>query len=710
MENPTIELPKAGEYNINVPPFFIIKTKKGWKLFNPLTKVRNIAERGNALAISFKRKILSKPEIKHSSDIREQPLPKLNDFSKPDQKKLIKYMENIKNHKGEKVKTVMNKPRGRPVYMEKNAKFHGISNVSNENNPRSQRKPKMTQEERDNKKEATKQRRKEKQALLKGKKKQETPQPPQPTQLELAKAKADKLEKDYKEFLAKKAETKQKKAETKPEIDRLTTLFNYHKDLYEKTKDPIHKKQMFRIKSEIGQIHDGLRLKGSGLSEIAHSLWYGRTDLSPSIKLLLKKEGDIPIRSMEIYRNPITEVFKTVANLISLGQFNKNMKQAELDDLFHLKLVVELTNGYKTSIEKEEEIKMKQNPHTASKTEKLKVSIPEGLTLNSLMENTEKKMGKKFNAYEADINNCQNLVLNILRGNGLANEENEKFVKQNTSKLFDNTHLKPIADLGILLNRKVNIIREGGNLKSSYSNIDNMRTVARKSPEARIGAHAIYHPASAPAPEMFHSVYHPTSAPAPEMFHSVYHPALTSGEPVLHSLQHAIPMDGTGMYASGIHHHHHYHISSEDMEGGRLRGLDFLDPKKNGIANSVQKTNRDSAKFLKPIVKPLKNIGIAIGKEVVNKGLPALGTMGGLALGELASGGNPVAGGVGAAAGGAGGRALAGEINKVAGWGLGRKGRHAKGSPEALAWGRKMREARMRGKGVPPSREYDNGY
>ena len=70
-------------------------------------------------------------------------------------------------------------------------------------------------------------------------------------------------------------------------------------------------------------------------------------------------------------------------------------------------------------------------------TEQQEISgIPPNITLNTLLENTKKRMGdEKFFTYNAVSNNCQDFLLAFLQSNNLGSHENYTFVKQDTEKL-----------------------------------------------------------------------------------------------------------------------------------------------------------------------------------------------------------------------------------------------------------------------------------
>jgi hypothetical protein len=153
-----------------------------------------------------------------------------------------------------------------------------------------------------------------------------------------------------------------------------------------------------------------------------------------------------------------------------LGDFKKKLSAAPYDDIYHLFMLLTLSDGTTVSLEKNAIITMRVNPDR--KGESQEASPPSGLTLNELMANTAKKMGKKFLPYSAKNMNCQNFILNVLRANGMDTPTLDTFVKQDTSDLlgkedsFLNKFSNAITDLGA----KVATIQEGGEVKTKKPN------------------------------------------------------------------------------------------------------------------------------------------------------------------------------------------------------------------------------------------------
>jgi hypothetical protein len=120
-----LKVPVVGQFEIQMPPYFATKTKKGWKLLNPITTIRNLAKRNGELAVGLKRDPGAKePQIAEEDGV---DMPSLKDFSAADQKKLIQWDKN-KNHEG--VYPTTDKPvkaRGRPAFLPKNAVKQGLT-------------------------------------------------------------------------------------------------------------------------------------------------------------------------------------------------------------------------------------------------------------------------------------------------------------------------------------------------------------------------------------------------------------------------------------------------------------------------------------------------------------------------------------------------------------------------------------------------------
>lgn len=193
----------------------------------------------------------------------------------------------------------------------------------------------------------------------------------------------------------------------------------------------------------------------------------GPTELSASVRDILAKHGDKTITKASVVRNPVSAVVKEALNVVSLGEFKKKLAAQPYDDIFHLFMLLTLSDGTNVSLEKNSIITMRVNPDR--KGDSREASPPEGLTLNELMEATRKKMGKKFIPYAANSNNCQNFILNVLRANKMDTPELDTFVKQDTNELFDGDggFLRKFSQQITNLGAKIATVQEGVGAKKT---------------------------------------------------------------------------------------------------------------------------------------------------------------------------------------------------------------------------------------------------
>lgn len=119
LKNNRVRLPVFNEPKLEIPPFFIKKTKKGWKLVNPLTSTRTLSTRQKDKSIKINKSNMG--DIELITDFKKTPLtdfPKLKEFSKADQKRILEYGKDyakwINRDIYEQYIPAQNKPRGFP--------------------------------------------------------------------------------------------------------------------------------------------------------------------------------------------------------------------------------------------------------------------------------------------------------------------------------------------------------------------------------------------------------------------------------------------------------------------------------------------------------------------------------------------------------------------------------------------------------------------
>lgn len=197
--------------------------------------------------------------------------------------------------------------------------------------------------------------------------------------------------------------------------------------------------------------------------DVAQKVIHGRKTLSPKVENILKKVGDAHISGIKIGRTVVPSVITGIIKVFSDTPYDK---------LFHLFIVLS-TNKGEVLLEKNEVINMDLNPHIKAEYVTLH-HIPHNLTVESLIHNTQKRMGEhKFIAYSAYDNNCQDFIKNVLQANGI--NEGLDFVKQDTAHIFkEHPNLRKFANTVTDIAGRANVVLQGGELDKNsnglYSN------------------------------------------------------------------------------------------------------------------------------------------------------------------------------------------------------------------------------------------------
>jgi hypothetical protein len=145
-----------GETHLELPPFFIVASKKKgkrggvkWRLANPMTEIRNLASRKGKKSIKLTRNEDAETPALVESEQAElaRVRPSLSDFSARDQAKIIKHFRSIYDDEAEdKAVPTKNKPRGFPAVLYKNAKKAGYKETTEKVFRKNELKPKKVAE------------------------------------------------------------------------------------------------------------------------------------------------------------------------------------------------------------------------------------------------------------------------------------------------------------------------------------------------------------------------------------------------------------------------------------------------------------------------------------------------------------------------------------------------------------------------------------
>ena len=178
----------------------------------------------------------------------------------------------------------------------------------------------------------------------------------------------------------------------------------------------------------------------------------GRNDYPPDERMLIEKYGNLPIRAICIYREPIEGKVNTLTNILSLGQMNQLKKKYSFDEMYHLYMVLTLQESQDKNIpvlvEKNEVINIHEYPNINPNAQKMELLISPKFkySLKQFLDNGQSAMGPKYFTYDPFDNNCQVFIMSLLSANPPLEQDNpnaRKFIMQDVQGL--KTDLNPIS-------------------------------------------------------------------------------------------------------------------------------------------------------------------------------------------------------------------------------------------------------------------------
>lgn len=176
----------------------------------------------------------------------------------------------------------------------------------------------------------------------------------------------------------------------------------------------------------------------------------------------IEKNGQYVIVQIRIARTPLNEVLETAVDALSLGRLSQLQKEKGYDKLYHLSLIIDLSNRQSVIYEKNETVEIIPLSNTTSiKTNTEIFYVPlkrKDLTLDEFISNAQKQMGlDNYWSYRSLQNNCQNFIKESLLGSSLLTKQANEFLYQDMTdirKSLNKSHayfeplLNKITDLG----------------------------------------------------------------------------------------------------------------------------------------------------------------------------------------------------------------------------------------------------------------------
>ena len=153
----------------------------------------------------------------------------------------------------------------------------------------------------------------------------------------------------------------------------------------------------------------------------------------PAVRKILESIGNEKVQTLKLIRTPLSKTTKFLLNLASLGRLQRATEQIGVDDFFHLAMII--NNKY--MLEKNEVIRLYRDNRIPEGSITLDVPVQIDITIKEMLDATKQQMGNLYGAYDAKTNNCGIFLDNVLKSNGMSNNETDKFLNQPTIELFN---------------------------------------------------------------------------------------------------------------------------------------------------------------------------------------------------------------------------------------------------------------------------------
>jgi hypothetical protein len=226
--------------------------------------------------------------------------------------------------------------------------------------------------------------------------------------------------------------------------------------------DPLNYNKLLNMPDEMvegGGLFDFLKTAGKKVTGLVSNLGKrisgtitGRNDYAPAERTLIDKYGNMPIKSVCIYKEPLEKAVNMLTNALSVGQMGQLKKKYGFDEMYHLYMVVTVQESQDKLVpillEKNEVINIHEYPNVKPNAEKLELYLSPkfNYTFKQFLDNGQRVMGSRYFTYDPFDNNCQVFIASLISANPPLEQDNpnaQKFIMQDVQGL--KTELNPVS-------------------------------------------------------------------------------------------------------------------------------------------------------------------------------------------------------------------------------------------------------------------------
>jgi len=181
-------------------------------------------------------------------------------------------------------------------------------------------------------------------------------------------------------------------------------------------------------------------LRGLNRLKEATGALFGDIRLPKSFRDNLNKHGNKKVMNIQVVREPLAKAVNAFANALTLGKFGQVAQQQGEAGFFHLYSILTLDDGTRLIYEKNERPRLESYDGRPGAKAEIVNASGGGIVLNDMINRAMKAMGdQRYISYDPIRNNCQDFLMGTFQANGLLTAELATFIKQDVSKLVEET-------------------------------------------------------------------------------------------------------------------------------------------------------------------------------------------------------------------------------------------------------------------------------